>query len=334
MIELTPDNAVHYLRQRGWVGADPVQVEPFGWGVSNVVLRVVTPERSFVLKQSCSRLRTRDPWFSDLERVYREQEVMQLLSQVLPPPTVPEVLFTDRDNFVFAMSEAPATSRVWKETLLRGEVDQQVASHAGQILARIHETTARNAALVDRFGDHTVFVQLRVEPFYRRIQEVRPEFAGAIEPIVERMLSVKVALCHGDYSPKNILVHDQGFTLVDYETAHFGDPTMDLGFFLSHLMLKAIKNSAIREQYYDLTRSFWSSYRRAAQFRPFDELVRHGIEHFAVCALARIDGTSPVDYLPEESKRETVLKMVRRILTEKPAQWPLVLEITDECLNS
>jgi len=42
----------------------------------------------------------------------------------------------------------------------------------------------------------------------------------------------------GDYSPKNILAHSAGFTLVDYETAHLGDPTMDLGFFLSHLILK------------------------------------------------------------------------------------------------
>ena len=72
MLELTADNALGYLRERGWVGPGPARVEPLGWGVSNVVLRVVTPERAFVLKQSRPRLRTRDAWFSDLDRVYRE----------------------------------------------------------------------------------------------------------------------------------------------------------------------------------------------------------------------------------------------------------------------
>jgi hypothetical protein len=84
MLELTADNASEYLRKQGWIRSAPAQVETLTWGVSNVVLRVVTPERTFVLKQSRSQLCTRDPWFSDLERIYREQEVMQVLRPLLP----------------------------------------------------------------------------------------------------------------------------------------------------------------------------------------------------------------------------------------------------------
>jgi 5-methylthioribose kinase len=329
MLELTADNALDYLRSRGWIGSGPARVEPFGWGVSNLVLRVETAERVFVLKQSRPQLRTRDAWFSDLDRVYREQEVMELLYPLLPRPTVPEVLFSDRENYVFAMSHAPAGARVWKETLLAGEVDLEVGARAGHILGLIHETTARDAASVARFRDHTVFVQLRVEPFYQRIQERRPETAEAVGHIVDRMLSVQEALCHGDYSPKNILTHAQGFTLVDYETAHFGDPTMDLGFFLSHLILKAAKQHTIRQQYFDLTRVFWRGYGQEVGFRPLADLQARGIEHFAVCALARIDGTSPVDYLPEEAKREAIRRLGRRILRERTGQWEEVLAMCD-----
>src|SRR5262249_44098581 len=148
------------------------------------------------------QLRTRDAWFSDLDRVYREQEVMQVLHPLLPVPTVPEVLFSDRDNYVFAMSHAPTPARVWKETLLSGEVDLAVGERAGMILGRMHEATARDRRLVEPFRDHTVFVQLRVDPFYRRVQERRPEVAATVGPIIERTLTVKEALCHGDYSPK------------------------------------------------------------------------------------------------------------------------------------
>jgi 5-methylthioribose kinase len=329
MLELTSDNALAYLRAHGWIGPGPARVELLGWGVSNAVLRVETPKRIFILKQSRPQLRTRDAWFSDLERVYREQEVMQVLYPLLPEPTVPAVLLSDRANYVFAMSHAPAGSRVWKETLLAGQVDLAVGRHAGMILGRIHEATASDTHLIEPFRNHTVFVQLRVDPYYRRVQERRPEVAQAVQPIIDRMLTAKEALCHGDYSPKNILTHDRGFTLVDYETAHFGDPTMDLGFFLSHLVLKAVKRHDIRQQYFDLTRAFWASYSREIHFRPTAELAVRGIEHLAVCLLARIDGTSPVEYLTEPPKREAVRNLGRRLLRERPAQWDEVLGLCE-----
>src|SRR5271169_1417162 len=102
MLELTADNAVAYLRSRGWVGAGTVHVEPLGGGVSNQVLRIVTETTAFIVKQSRPQLRTRDAWFSDLDRIYREQEVMQALHPHLPS-VVPEVLYVDRANFDYAM---------------------------------------------------------------------------------------------------------------------------------------------------------------------------------------------------------------------------------------
>jgi 5-methylthioribose kinase len=325
MLEVNPVNAVDYLRSQGWIGSGPVQIEPLSGGVSNLVLRVRTPERVFVLKQSRPQLQTRDAWFSDLDRVYREREVMEALHPLLPAPTVPEVLFSDRPNYVFAMSHAPETAQVWKSQLLAGQVDLSVGEHAGRILGRIHESTAGSLALTERFRDHTVFEQLRVDPFYRRIQERRPEVADAVGPLVEDLLNIKQALCHGDFSPKNILTHAQGFTLVDYETAHLGDPTMDLGFFLSHLLLKAVKRCAERERFYELTRAFWRGYAAEVSFRPVAELQARGIGHLGVCLLARIDGTSPVDYLPEPANREAVRGLGRRVLRERPGIWEDVL---------
>jgi 5-methylthioribose kinase len=317
MRELTPENANDYLRERGWIDS-PARVEPLGGGVSNVVFRIVTAERTFVLKQSRPQLRTKADWFSDVERVYREQEVMVMLHPLLPDAVVPEVLFVDHTNCVFAMSHAPAGSRAWKEMLLAGEVDLALGERVGTILGQIHQKTAAHPHLVKPFRDHKVFVQLRVDPFYRRIQEKYPELATPIEHLIDAMLVRKRALCHGDFSPKNILVHEQGFTLVDFETACHGDPTMDLGFFLSHIMLKAVKRQRQREEFFELTRAFWRGYAREVTFTPADTLETQALRHFAVCALARVDGTSPVDYLPEEPKRELVRRLSRGILLE----WP------------
>ena len=327
MIELTPANTVAYLRERGWIGPGPARVEALGWGVSNAVLRVETAERVFVLKQSRPQLRTRDAWFSDLDRVWREEDVMRLLGPLLPPLTVPEVLFSDRANYVFAMAHAPAESRVWKEQLLAGEIDFDTARRAGAVLGRIHQATADDCAAVKRFAEPTVFVQLRVDPFYRRVMERRPEVADRVAPLIEQLLSRREALCDGDFSPKNLLVHSRGLTLVDYETAYFGDPAMDLGFCLSHLLLKAVRRST-DARHLELTRSFWEGYYREATFRPAAELEERGIAHAAVCLLARIDGTSPVDYLPEEPKREAVRRLGRRLLRDGVRRWDEVVELT------
>ena len=326
MIEIGPDNVIAYLRSVGQLGPGAVRVQPLGGGVSNVVLRIEGPGRLFVLKQSRPQLRTREAWFSDLDRVYRELEVMQTLGPLLPAGVVPEVLFVDRPNYAFAMSHAPLDARVWKEVLLAGEVNPGLGEEVGQVLGQMHEATARRPTLVEPFSDRTAFVQLRVDPFYRRVQERCPDVAAAVARLIEQLLTVREALCHGDYSPKNILAHAAGFTLVDYETAHLGDPTMDLGFFLSHLMLKALRAGDERERFFALTRAFWRGYGSAVHFGPLPELTERGIGHFGVCVLARIDGTSPVDYLPAEPLRQAARRLGREVLRDRPRTWDDVLE--------
>ena len=89
-------------------------------------------------------------------------------------------------------------------------------------------------------------------------------------PVNERTLVL------GDWSPKNILVHREGLVLLDFECAHAGDPAFDLGFFLTHLLLKRIRAEAIdrslASRYLDLATRFLSTYldRRAIDPSPRD----------------------------------------------------------------
>src|SRR5437588_7344923 len=158
MYEITADNALTFCREKGWIAPGPARVEALGGGVSNVVLRVTTREGAFVLKQSRPQLRTRDDWFSDIERIEREQEVMETLRPLLPAGTVPEVLFADRPNYVFAMSHAPLNSRAWKEDLLRGCIDTHLGQWVGHVLGLIHETSATCRDRLQDFKDATAFV--------------------------------------------------------------------------------------------------------------------------------------------------------------------------------
>jgi 5-methylthioribose kinase len=329
MRELTADNVLDYLRESGRIGSGRARAELLGGGVSNVVLRITNTDQVFILKQSRPQLRTKAAWFSDIERIFREQAVLESLQPILPAGTVPAVLFGDRENYLFAMESAPADARVWKEQLLNGDIDVSLGERAGTVLGQLHESSGRDPRRFDSFADGTVFVQLRVDPFYRRIAECYPDLTPTIAPLVDGMRTRQEALCHGDFSPKNILAHRDGFMLVDYETTYLGDPAMDLGFFLSHLLLKTIKRPQDRARMEELTRAFWRGYGSVVSYRPTKELLARGMAHLGVCLLARVDGTSPVDYLTEESQRETVRRVGRRLLLERPAVWDDVLRLAE-----
>jgi 5-methylthioribose kinase len=149
--------------------------------------------------------------------------------------------------------------------------------------------------------------------------------AGPLDDLIGELRTLRLGLCHGDFSPKNLLIHPPPaagpFTLVDYETAHYGDPAMDLGFFLSHLILKGLKNLPQRAGYFLLTRVFWKAYEAVIRFQPVEAIKPRAIRHFAACALARVDGASPVDYLPGPAHQDAVRQFAGRLLQHPVRRW-------------
>jgi len=330
MREVTPETAVDYLRSLGRVPERrAVQVRGLGWGVSNIVMRVdVEGAPSFVLKQARERLRTKALWVSRLERIWIERAALELLAGFLPEGTVPRVLFAAEEDYLFAMSCAPDDSTVWKERLLAGEADASVASKAGEVLGTIHVASLGHPALASggRFADLTVFDELRIEPFYRTLARVYPDLAPRLEMLIESLLHPPLrCFVHADFSPKNILVHSQGITLVDFETAHAGDPAYDLGFFLSHLLLKAVRAYPSESSFLAVTWAFWEGYFDHGAACEDATLVARTNAHACACALARVDGTSPVDYL-NDSQRAVVRRFALAGLQETPVTWDQLLE--------
>jgi 5-methylthioribose kinase len=333
MLEIDPHNAVEFLRSRGWLDRRGSTIaEVLAWGVSNAVLRI-TPEASepFVIKQSREQLRTKDPWFSRLDRVWRETAMMRILQPLLPAGVVPRVLFEDRENYLFGMEAAPAAHVVWKQHLLEGRADAAIAGRLGSYLAAIHCQTALRPALQAEFGDTEVFVQLRVDPFYRRVAEASRDAAPHIERLIADMFSHPVCLVHADFSPKNVLIAGERIVLVDFETGHYGDPAFDLGFFLSHLLLKTIRHAGRFAEYAGLTTVFWETYLHDlqelsthARFAPV-EIQRRTIAHLAACMWARIDGTSRIDYL-DASQQQIVREFSRTLFSDPPADGSKLLE--------
>jgi 5-methylthioribose kinase len=323
------DNLEEYLRSSGRIEPGmPIRVEVLGGGVSNAVFRVEPAKgQPFVIKQARERLRTEAPWFSRIERIWRETAVMSTIRRLLATGVIPQILFEDRENFLFAMEAVDPRHVVWKQELLAGRLRPEVAVRLAGYLAAIHRGTHGDSRCEQDFADREIFVELRVDPFYRHIARVHPELRSPIEALIDEMWRTRVCLVHADFSPKNVLLVDTGqgglqITLVDFETGHYGDPAFDLGFFLSHLVLKAVHAEYGSEQFLHLAETFWGNYQSEIATLANDPafaaaaLERRTVAILAGCALARVDGTSPVDYLPRNEQRERVRRICRRVLVE------------------
>jgi 5-methylthioribose kinase len=280
-----------------------------------------------VLKQSQERLRVAMEWRSRLDRIWIERDALALLSNRLPPGAVPQVLFDDLQNYLFAMTAAPADARVWKEELLLGRVDLAIGKTCGRLLAAMHDISEPEVLV--RFADQTVFDELRLDPYYRTIARVHPVTA----PILNRMIdesghsTTSPRFVHADFSPKNMLISNKQIMIVDFETAHAGDPSFDLGFFASHVMLKAYRAAPDgHEPYLALLRAFVDSYCGASQASSPRLLARFAAatRHKLACLLARVDGKSPVEYL-DPARQDRVRRFALTYLAHPFVSWEKLL---------
>ena len=210
-----------------------------------------------------------------------------------------------------------AAARDWRSVLLEGAVEPRLGAVAGRILGQMHQATPAADAALAPFRDKTVFEQFASNRFIVASRRRCPDVAPVLKLLIQDVTEKAICLCHGDYSPKNLLLDgdrfgsfagasgfndssvlkpeaqakepfesiagDSGFndsselktevpakepfTLVDYETAHMGDPAFDLGFFLSHLFLKALVHPERWHEFRDCSKSFGPATARVSTSR-------------------------------------------------------------------
>jgi 5-methylthioribose kinase len=342
MRELSAHSAADYLREAGRVPAGAeVEVRELSGGVSNIVLRVDGSGRPpFVLKQCRERLRVAMDWRARLERIWAEQAALELLGTILPEGTVPRVWFDDRSNYLFAMTCAPDDAVTWKSQLLAGQFDPDFAARLGTILGMIHVGAPEHPALRGILADTSHFDELRIDPYYRTSARAHPDLAPRIDALITAMdrPTHERTLVLGDFSPKNILVHKRGLILLDFECAHAGDAAFDVGFFLSHLLLKTIRtasrDAAVAPRCAELVPCFWDAYcdRRHLNASAQLNLEDRAIWHAAACCLARVDGKSPVEYLDDAGQR-AARWFAREAFRSQRATWNSLRNLLEAAID-
>jgi tRNA A-37 threonylcarbamoyl transferase component Bud32 len=318
-----PAEILDVLRAGGLVapGPDPV-CTPLTGGVSSDIWRIDLPSGPICVKRALAKLKVAADWQAPVSRNAYEVAWMRSV-HAIAADAVPDVLFHDPDAGLFAMSYmAPDTAPLWKAQLRDGIADPDSAAAVGATLGKIHAVTAKDPAIPASFENDDTFHAIRLEPYLLATAESCHDVADRLRELARITARNKVALVHGDVSPKNILIGPKGPVFLDAECAWFGDPAFDLAFCLNHLLLKCLWTPAARPGFKACFEALCTSYEQATQSMADREIVRRTAHLLAGLFLARIDGKSPVEYITEDESRNHVRTVARQFLTN-PADHPI-----------
>lgn len=314
------------LRGAGLAGEGDIVLEPLTGGVSCDVWKVETPSGPIVVKRPLPQLRVAAEWLAPVERGTSEVRWLKRARGV-DPRIAPEVL-AELPGHAFAMRFLPGCP-VWKDELMAGHVDPAFAAQVGQGIAAVHAATADNDNDRAAFPNDDMFRALRVDPFLFHVARRDSELAPALTALADDLASRKIALVHGDVSPKNILVSADGPVFLDAECAVYGDPAFDLAFCATHLLLKAVWSGDARLS--EAAAALVAAYRAGIDWEDADGVLLRAGKLAAALLLARVEGKSPAPYLTDPGHKRIVRDQARALirapspLGELAANWKRTL---------
>ena len=297
----------------------PVDIRALSGGVSCDVFVVSTRSGTFCVKRALPKLRVEADWRAPAERSEAEVAWMRLVAG-LDRDWVPAILGEHSVRHLFAMQYfPPETFPVWKSLLAGGAIDPGFAAKVGEALGCIHAATAGRDDIAAAFANGVQFHALRVDAYLLHTAAKHEDVGPTIRVMADELCRARIALMHGDISPKNILAGPKGPVFLDAETCCYGDPAFDLAFCLNHLLLKAVWHPEFAAQYSRSFQTLKEAYFGKAQWEPRPELERRTAGFLAAFLLARIDGKSPVEYITDTDEKAYVRAAAKMFLKERVA---------------
>ncbi len=314
------------LRGAGLIASfEEARFEALAGGVSSDIWKVETAGNIFCVKRALAKLKVAADWQAPVER-NRYEVAWYRIAHGIVPGAVPEILHHDDSGMLFAMSYLdPGKYRLWKTELRDGRAEPADASEVGLRLVRIHAATARDPAVKAQFPQNGIFHAIRLEPYLEATAAAHPDLHDTLMALSRRTGSLRIAMVHGDVSPKNILLGPRGPVFLDAECACIGDPAFDLAFCLNHLLLKCLWNPAARDGFTACFEALAGTYLAAVDWEPVAALEARAASLLPALLLARVDGKSPAEYIRTERERAVIRGCARPLIESSPAHLADVL---------
>lgn len=229
-----------------------LSVEKPGEGNMNVVLRIRTNTRSFIVKQSRPFVQKYPQIIAPIERIDVEYQFYKTVTNKAIEPHIPKILTYNADNYLLILEDlgdCKDMSYLYDERNISTSQLQQLLDIASQIHKSIPIQYPKNMEL--RLLNHQ---HIFVLPFLNEsdfslntIQEGLQELAltyrndetlkKEISKVGEQYLSQGNILLHGDYYPGSWMTKGEHIYLIDPEFSFMGFAEFDIGVLAAHSIM-------------------------------------------------------------------------------------------------
>jgi tRNA A-37 threonylcarbamoyl transferase component Bud32 len=290
--------------------------EKLSGGLLNYVWRVrgqnPSDPASIIVKWAPAYIASAPDVWLDPDRILIEARAMFALGKIGESIRPPRLYSLDEANHVILMEDlgqAPDLGQWLSEPHSHVEA-QGMGTSLGRFIGALHRTSATQPGLALIFDNHTI-QRTRLEFHYGNIQAYaqRASLADAAA-LGERAVWLGkllqqpgICLNMGDLWPSSVIVTDSGLRIIDWELAHYGRPSQDIGHLSAHLWMIAHRARQVytAQNARTMQDAFLQSYRRTLGSQ-YDSLfgldgVIESSVHFGSEIFARAVGTFQNDYV-------------------------------------
>ena len=252
----TPNSELQdYLMSKGWMISNEKisSVETPGDGNMNVVLRIKTNKRSFILKQSRPFVQKYQQIEAPLNRIAVEHQFYKIISNEALKPHIPKILGYDPSEYVLIMEDLGRCEDM-SSMYSSHTIDTTNLKKLVNALGQIHQNEVPND-----FPENLEMRQLNhqhifVLPFLKDngfqlddiqdgLQELSMSYKqdedlkSVINAIGGTYLSKGETLLHGDYYPGSWMTETENLYIIDPEFGFAGFAEFDLGVMAAHCIM-------------------------------------------------------------------------------------------------
>ena len=252
------------LSSLGWIAGEEVKkIAKAGEGNMNVVLRITTDKRSFILKQSRSYVQKYPGIAAPIERIDVEARFYEALETSAISAHLPNIINYKPDLYLLMIEDLGIVEDL-SSIYARRTISEETIGKLIEIAHHTHTsgTTASFPANLElrRLNHQHIYVLpykkdngFVLDDVQEGLQDIaapyqdNPQLSAVIDTMGQEYLSMGTHLIHGDYYPGSwMTIHGQLYVL-DPEFAHIGHREFDLGVMGAHIMLSTHDAATIQK---------------------------------------------------------------------------------------
>ncbi len=254
----------NYLLSKEWL--DPsekiISVEKPGDGNMNVVLRITTDQRSFILKQSRPYVQKYQQIKAPLDRIFVEKKFYQAVRDNAVHAHVPNIIGFDSNEHLLLLEDlGHCEDMVYiyqKQAISNRQLDRLIF-----ILGLIHRKKVSSdfpQNLEMRQLNHQHIFELPfledngfpLDDIQPGLQELSLQYKKdkkikkVVKKVGKKYLSPGTTLLHGDYYPGSWMTESENLYIIDPEFGFVGFPEFDLGVMAAHIIMATGKKGYLK----------------------------------------------------------------------------------------